>query len=182
MRQAEKELIELEKKKKATDGALGARAKEGSGLAQTDIDKLKRLQELDKQIAEEARKIAKARAELQKLKQPLEKDAAASGPPSTTDLAALLREERNTIVSTSASARPAKKPGAGVKGIPDHLMPELCRIIVAAGPDGINKIIQRFLQPHPEISKRQTEMKIGEIAIKVQKERLAESPFASSSH
>ena len=35
-----------------------------------------------------------------------------------------------------------------------------------AGPDGMSKVVNEFTTNHPEISKRQTELKVFEVAIK----------------
>lgn len=40
------------------------------------------------------------------------------------------------------------------------------RLLVEGGPDGISKIIERFIDVHPSYSKRQVEIKINEIGIK----------------
>ncbi len=39
-------------------------------------------------------------------------------------------------------------------------------LIAAAGADGINKVVERFVAIHPTISKRQVEIKIMEVAMK----------------
>jgi hypothetical protein len=38
-----------------------------------------------------------------------------------------------------------------------------------AGPDGVGKVVNEFTAVHPELSKRQTEMKIAEVAVKEKK-------------
>jgi hypothetical protein len=35
-----------------------------------------------------------------------------------------------------------------------------------AGPDGMSKVVNEFTNNHPEISKRQTELKVFEVAVK----------------
>jgi hypothetical protein len=35
-----------------------------------------------------------------------------------------------------------------------------------AGPDGMSKVVNEFVSAHPEVSKRQTELKIFEVAVK----------------
>lgn len=35
-----------------------------------------------------------------------------------------------------------------------------------AGPDGMSKVVNEFTTNHPEISKRQTELKVFEVAVK----------------
>ena len=41
-----------------------------------------------------------------------------------------------------------------------------CRIIQSAGQDGINKLVTTFLSSHENVSKRQAEIKINELAVK----------------
>jgi hypothetical protein len=41
-----------------------------------------------------------------------------------------------------------------------------CRTIVASGADGMTKIVLKFVDLHPSVSKRQVEIKINELAIK----------------
>ena len=36
-----------------------------------------------------------------------------------------------------------------------------------AGPDGMSKVVNEFTTNHPEISKRQTELKVFEVAVKM---------------
>jgi hypothetical protein len=36
----------------------------------------------------------------------------------------------------------------------------------AAGPDGINKVVDKFVLRHPLIARRQVEMKIWEVSVK----------------
>ena len=44
------------------------------------------------------------------------------------------------------------------------------RMLVKAGYDGINKVVNQFVTKYPTVSKRQTELKIAEIAIKEKRE------------
>ena len=43
-------------------------------------------------------------------------------------------------------------------------------MLVKAGYDGINKVVNQFVTKYPNVSKRQTELKIAEIAIKEKRE------------
>lgn len=49
-----------------------------------------------------------------------------------------------------------------------------CRLIQGAGQDGINKLVTTFLSTHPNVSKRQAEIKINEVAVK---EKRAEDKY-----
>lgn len=42
----------------------------------------------------------------------------------------------------------------------------LIRMLKRAGPDGMSKVVNEFTTNHPEISKRQTELKVFEVAVK----------------
>lgn len=42
----------------------------------------------------------------------------------------------------------------------------LIRMLKRAGPDGMSKVVNEFTNNHPEISKRQTELKVFEVAVK----------------
>ncbi len=42
----------------------------------------------------------------------------------------------------------------------------MVRLIVEAGGDGIAKIVEKFVELHPDVPKRQVEMKINEMAFK----------------
>lgn len=44
------------------------------------------------------------------------------------------------------------------------------RLLVASGPDGINKVIDRFIERFSDYSKRQVEIKINEVATKEKRE------------
>lgn len=41
-----------------------------------------------------------------------------------------------------------------------------CSLLIAAGSDGVIKVIEKFIHNHPLFAKRQIEMKISEIAVK----------------
>ena len=40
------------------------------------------------------------------------------------------------------------------------------RMIKEAGPDGVSKVVEKFVEKYPNYAKRQVELKISEIAIK----------------
>lgn len=44
------------------------------------------------------------------------------------------------------------------------------RLLQAAGPDGISKVVEKFIGSHPLFAKRQVELKINEIAVKEKRE------------
>ncbi len=52
------------------------------------------------------------------------------------------------------------------KTVPSHLMPVLAAMVEAAQSTGMEKLVNRFVCGHPEVSKRQAEKKIQEIAVK----------------
>ena len=49
--------------------------------------------------------------------------------------------------------------------VPLGLVPELCRLLVAVGPEGIIKVINSFFAKHPQYNKLQVGFKIYEIAV-----------------
>lgn len=50
--------------------------------------------------------------------------------------------------------------------IPTPISILLIRMLKRAGPDGMSKVVNEFTTNHPEISKRQTEPKVFEVAVK----------------
>eukprot|EP00935_MAST-01C_sp_MAST-1C-sp1_P001291 g1291.t1 len=56
--------------------------------------------------------------------------------------------------------------GASSKGVPPELMPELARYLQAAGSTGMAKLTADFQARHPQVSKRQLEMQIKQMAAK----------------
>ena len=44
------------------------------------------------------------------------------------------------------------------------------RLVKKAGPDGVSKVVNEFTANHPEMSKRQTEIRIVEVAVKEKQE------------
>ncbi len=50
--------------------------------------------------------------------------------------------------------------------VPNHLMPVLAAMVEAVKSTGMEKLVTRFVSKYPEVSKRQAEKKIQEIAVK----------------
>jgi len=208
MRSAERELVEIEKKRAVTDSAnvqsssaANSTSVVASGASNTatsseaatatlvplnaqsststettkapslmkmstaELNKEK-LNALNKQIAEEAKRLSQLRAEFKSKSQLMAvKDLApgsgqkAGGPsPSTVPTAA-----KQAAISDDQAPVPR---GTALKPVPSEFLPELCELIIAGGCEGIQKIIAAFTDSHPHVSKRQVEMKINEIGIK----------------
>ncbi|GMI09136.1 hypothetical protein TrVE_jg12629 [Triparma verrucosa] len=69
--------------------------------------------------------------------------------------------------STAASASSGKKRKAASTAtitFPDAHLSDLLSIVARAGPTGIKFLVEQFQKLHPEISKRQAELKINEVA------------------
>ena len=167
MRSAERELAEIERKKQAADSMNTGSARPRSAA---DTNK-ERLLELTQQINLEGKRLGKLRTQLQKVKAP---------PASATGQSATSKAARDSTGSASGggSKRPSAasesdaaggKPGNRALAVPDGLLPELCKMLKKAGPDGVGKVVNEFTAAHPELSKRQTEMKIAEVAVKEKK-------------
>jgi SWI/SNF-related matrix-associated actin-dependent regulator of chromatin subfamily A member 5 len=152
MRMAEKELAEIDKKKGGA-AAPGVFVDMGST---SSTGMRERLAELSKQIAEEAKRLAATRAEL----------ARAKGGASASPAVGKEPKAKKQGASTSEEPTVSKFFGRPPKTITEEQLPDLCRIIVKAGPDGIHKIVNEFIDMYPELSKRQVEKKVMDIAIK----------------
>uniref|UniRef100_A0A7S1Y0P3 HMG box domain-containing protein n=1 Tax=Phaeomonas parva TaxID=124430 RepID=A0A7S1Y0P3_9STRA len=50
--------------------------------------------------------------------------------------------------------------------MPDELLPELVELIAESGTKGLDKLVNEFYDRHNEVSKRQIEVKINEVAFK----------------
>ena len=180
MRSAERELAEIERKKQAAD-AMNT----GSSRPRTSADMNKeRLAELTSQIASEGKRLGQLRTQLNKVKVPASGPAAAAssasaksagGGASAKELSAAAgaKKSASSVAESSGSGGVGGVglggggPGSRALTVPDGLLPELCRMLRKAGPDGVNKVVNEFTALHPELSKRQTEIKIAEIALKV---------------
>ena len=193
MRSAERELLEIERKRQAADAPNGG----------TVVSKLKsagdvvkeRLSELTKQIAEESKRLANTRSQLQKLKSSnsmvmgtgtgvtvnsttgattsagIMKAFLGGGSASSNGAAeAPTKGKGKKAAAAAAEGAAAEKSGhhAGAVAaiVPDSSLPELCKLIQSAKQDGINKLVATFLQAHPNVSKRQAEIRINEAAVK----------------
>lgn len=60
--------------------------------------------------------------------------------------------------------------GAEKKGVPESLIPELCRLLHQSGADGIAKVQDKFTTKYPSISKRQVELEAQKMAVKEKQE------------
>ena len=116
-----------------------------------------RLAELLKQIADESRKLAATRAELQKAKRVT---IGSTGVKSGGSAPA-----KKTTSNDDGSVRVERK-GAEKKGVPEHLIPELCKLLHVSGADGIIKVQDKFTSLYPYISKRQIELEAQRLAVK----------------
>ena len=183
MRSAERELAEIERKKQAAD-AMNT----GSSRPRTSADMNKeRLVELTNQIALEGKRLGRLRTQLNKVKAPVSSTTTTAAPAKATvervstgedgrkkkASVAHVKEEKETSAARestgSAGGERGGGPGSRALLVPDGLLPELCKMLKKAGPDGVNKVVNEFTAIHTELSKRQTEMKIAEVAVKEKK-------------
>lgn len=159
MRLAEKELNEMDKRQQALEPA----GKFFSAEKSADGAKQDRMSELVKQIAEEARKLALTRAELQKAK------SGDTGPIAANLAATSLKiagKSAPPSVRSDDGGSTAGKSSTLLKSLPDEYLEDLARIVAASGVDGMGRIVNKFVAQHPDVSKRQTEIKVNEIAVK----------------
>jgi hypothetical protein len=117
-----------------------------------------RLAELLKQIAEESRRLATTRAELQKAKRVT--ISSTGGSKSGNDTS------KKTTSSKDDEVKTENRKGAEKKGVPEHLLPELCQLLARSGADGIIKVQEKFISLYPNISKRQIELEAQRLAVK----------------
>jgi len=169
MRSAERELAEIERKRQIGGDDAQSKSKAGGELVR------QRLAEITQQIQEESKRLANTRSQLQKLK---------SSNSSNTVLGTGTGVTVNAITGATSSAGimkaflgagkseskkssdPSTRVGATAMTIPDTALPDLCRIVSTAGSDGINKVVTTFMAIQGNVSKRQIEIKINEIAVK----------------
>lgn len=187
MRSAERELLEIERKRQISDESNVHSKSKLSG------DHLrKRLADITLQISEESKRLANTRAQLQRIKSASSNTVVGTGTGVTvnsisgaTSSAGIMK----AFLVTSSNKSDTKKSsssndhtttsntstttvavpghiGATAMLVPDYTLPELCRIIVDAGPDGVAKIVTTFIAKHNYVSKRQVEIKISEVAVK----------------
>ena len=192
MRSAERELLEIERKRQAADAPNGTTV--ASKLKSAGDVVKERLSELTKQIAEESKRLATTRSQLQKLKSSNSvvlgtgTGVTVNSTSGATTSAGIMKAFLGGGTASSAAATeaaPAKGKGkkaaaaASAEGeraghhagavaavVPDSSLPELCKLIQAAKQDGINKLVATFLQSYPNVSKRQAEIRINEAAVK----------------
>jgi len=176
MRAAEREVNEIEKKKQAVEAlaVTNPRPKDFS-----DANKAK-LETLLKEIKAESLKLAQARLHLQSLKTTHKAsksdgkgpvgDTSGSGKGNGSAKKGSAKGGSHAAFSgadENATSKPQPKLGGPrANPIPNSLLPELCRLVKEAGPDGVNKVIEKFVTNHPFAPKRQVEIKINEIAVK----------------
>eukprot|EP01038_Epipyxis_sp_PR26KG_P008238 gene8238-11148_t len=186
MKSAERELIEIERKRQTVDtqsfGTV-ARLKAAGDHAKD------KLNEITKQISDESRRLANARSQLAKLK------ATANGLPTTTTesngkSSTGTGANVNDVVKAPPKTKPGPKakvppsdgsaptqskgPGQTANVVPEGIYPELCKLLVGAGQDGVTKVVAALILNHPNISKRQAEITIDKLAVK---EKRAEDAY-----
>jgi len=186
MRSAEKENSEYEKKKQASEEnrkrERDERLMDEAKREKDDVERKKRLLDLDQKISEEssrhseltdAHKAVEARYHLLKQSQGEGFKPGGGGDGG----GASVRSERESKPASSGarSSRDSDGGKSGFKGViarvvPEDLLPELCFLIDAHGPAGIQGIIHDFQTLHSEVSKRQIELKINELATKRKKD------------
>lgn len=181
MRAAERELLEIERKRQSTSGGpAGEYFSSSSAAAPVKASEVvnQKLQDLTKKINDETKRLAAVRAQLQKAKavnsekKKKEKAAAAENGEATAEAGSVDEEdegkgkeggnplEMKKILGRSGLAYP----------VPESLYPSLCKMLVASGPDGIHKVVDKFLEKFPQYSKRQVEIKINDLAVKEKRE------------
>eukprot|EP00606_Chrysophyceae_sp_TOSAG23-5_P000494 GSChrysophyteH2.ASY1.ANO1.908.1 assembled CDS len=165
MRSAERELAEIERKQ--TD-SLANKNKD----ATADQLKLATLQTSQK---EWHRKMANIRTQMRNLKDPNGKAAPGSKTMKTdsalTKASTTAKKAKPTLSSTTASAAPkaAKSLTGGAKKVsnfPDNIVHVLCKYVLENATLGLDAFKTGFNSIHPDIPKRQVEMKIQELFIK----------------
>lgn len=190
MRLTEKELIEMDKKKSSISGS-SANADENPILPSSSAQYInnflsneslyqQRVASLNKQINEETKKLLHNRAEFLKLRQDNNNSAAAASSSSATSNQQFLNSfhaNSKELIDNSVEniQNNIKNSGKAVGrfniiALNEFHYPDLCHIIAHAGPDGVSKIIEKFLEKFPTFSKRQVEIKINEVGVKEKRE------------
>jgi len=74
----------------------------------------------------------------------------------------------HTTSTTTTTTTPASSSSSAHNAlvIPEHAIPDLCRIIERAGAAGMSRVISAFQSIYPNVSKRQIAMKVKQIATK----------------
>ncbi|GMH46812.1 hypothetical protein TrLO_g5455 [Triparma laevis f. longispina] len=75
----------------------------------------------------------------------------------------VVEKKKNGVAKVGASAKKRKTPSAAI-AFPDDQLRSLLSIVAKGGSSGIKILVEQFQKIHPGVSKRQTELKIGEIA------------------
>jgi hypothetical protein len=128
MRSAERELLEIERKKQATDSSSSANARV---KAAGDVAR-ERMADITKQIAEESKRLAATRSALQKVKTGNATVASSSGAASSsagnTNIKAFFDGEKGSEVKktvTGASNGVSGRPLVNI--VAEEFYPELCQ-------------------------------------------------------
>jgi len=184
MRVAEREMIEIDKKQQAAadsaatvPASVTAASNSRAMLASIPVSEAgkssakeaagdgasvhERMAELMRQISDEARRLAATRAELQKARKSISEAQGDRSKPSKS-----AASKKTSVESSIASADSSLGRNTQKASVPDSLLPDLCRILASSGPDGMSKVVNKFLEHHPHIAKRKLELKIAEISVK----------------
>jgi hypothetical protein len=140
MRLAEREIIEIDRKQQAVDSAQSSTSTStlpksestSAGGIEDHIPSAERMTELVKQIAEEARRLANTRAELQKAKKQ-QAELLESEKPTKPTVGKKPKAQPVEVVATSSEpTTPAEPTHKGMQkmAVPDNLIPELCRSVL----------------------------------------------------
>lgn len=163
MRSAERELTEIERKQ---SDILASKAKETN----SDQDKAKLLKNA---TMEWSRKLSNIRSQMKTLGGKPSSTAKGVKSEPTTGTGAISvtsTKTSNTTSSSSGGSGPSanKSGGPGKKsaGFPDSVVPALCKYVLENATLGLEAFKSGFTTIHPEIAKRQVEMKIQELFLK----------------
>jgi len=184
MRSAERELCEIERKN--SEAAIAGKARDGKNA---DQEKLKLLTANQQEIA---KKMANLRMQMRALKDgPVNKGAPGSKALKTDGATKAgasgaagaggssgsgVKKPKPVLLPSSASVGSAlklpkaaggsKETKAKTSNFPEDVVPELCKYVLANASLGLEAFKSGFTSIHPEIAKRQVEMKVQEIFIK----------------
>lgn len=146
MRLAEREIVEIDKKQQTSESASGssgssllATAASATGIAgqpvpgksvtsigPDTVSMQERMQELVKQISDEARRLAATRAELQKTKKMHAEAISEKKRPGAGGKKGKVEATKSEATANEATANTIHR-GQQKLAVPDHLMPELCK-------------------------------------------------------
>lgn len=192
MRLTEKELIEMEKKKSSISGATATTFQEEISLLPNSSPQFinnfisneslyqQRITDLNKQINEETKKFLHNRAEFLKSRSDtsaVSSSSSLANSSSNSQLLSSFHANNKDLIENSLENIQNNIKNSGkatgrfnVTALNEYHYPELCHIISVAGPDGVSKIIDKFLEKFPTFSKRQIEIKINEVSVKEKRE------------